>query len=183
MSNFEWTSPLTAEEKGALRGYKDDTWLKINPGLRSGSVPDAIKEHVRLLDNAIFKGRCTEAVTLFRATGNSFLSIEGNVMKPDKAHLSTSLRDEGLGQFFESENPVKIIFQCPLHTNMAAFEHDDAGGEEEERLLPRETAFRIISQRTVPNRLNINEPEGPFNRYYMQLAGKPTILIYTVEPM
>ncbi len=183
MCDFEWTSPLTREEKEALSGYKDSTWMRINPCLRSGNLPIDVKEQVRLLDQAILKGHCTEAVTLFRATGTNCLNIERDVIKVEKAFLSTSLRDDGLGPFFNAENPVKIIIQCPPSTNMAAFEHDDAGGEEHERLLPRETTFRIKSQRTVPNRLDLAEAEGSFNRAYMQLPRQAMILIYTVEPL
>src|SRR5579863_9007823 len=107
MSHFEWTGPLTVEEKSALRNYKDFSWMAINSRLRNENALDGDDEEVILLDGAIQKGRCTEPVTLFRATGSDFLSIESNVIKPDKAFLSTSTRDDCLGSFFEP-NPVKL---------------------------------------------------------------------------
>lgn len=69
MCDFEWTGELTAAERNALRGYKDDTWIEINPGLRSENLADALQQQVQLLDQAIQKGKCTRALTLFRATG------------------------------------------------------------------------------------------------------------------
>ena len=181
--NFEWTGSLTAEEKNALSGYKDITWEALNRNIRSGNLPAGVGEQVALLDLAIRKGRSTRAVTLFRATGRNFLAVEGDVIKAGQAFLSTSLRDDCLGQFFERCNPVKLIIECPPYTAMAAFENDDAGGEEHERLLPRGTKFRIKSQRSVPNSQNIYEPDGPFNRFYAQLGQQISILTYTVKPL
>jgi hypothetical protein len=181
-SDFEWTSPLTAEEKNALCGYKDGTWNAINCSIRSGNLPVEVEKQVTLLDQAIQKGRSTRAVTLFRGTGKNCLTIERDVINPGQTFLSTSLRYDCLGQFFDLDNPVKIIIECPPYTAMAAFEHDEAGGEEHERLLPRGTRFRIKSQRTVPNSHNPYEPDGPFNHHYLQLAGRQvSILVYTVE--
>jgi hypothetical protein len=181
--NFEWTSPLTAEENNALHGYKDNTWEFINRSIRSGNLPADLQEQVALLDLAIQKGRSTKAVTLFRATGRNFVTVEGDVIKPSQAFLSTSMLDDCLGQFFDTDSPVKIIIECPPYTAMAAFEHDDAGGEEHERLLPRGTRFRIKSHKTVPNSQNPYEPDGPLNRCYPQLSRQISILIYTVEPL
>ena len=181
-SDFEWTGPLTVEEKNALCGYKDSTWDAINRSIRSGNLSSEVERQVTLLDQAIQKGRSTRAVTLFRATGKSCLTVESDVINPGQAFLSTSLRDDGIGQFFDPDNPVKIIIECPQCTAMAAFEHDNAGGEEQERLLPRGTRFRIKSQKIVPNSHNPYEPDGPFNHHYLQLAGREvSILVYTVE--
>lgn len=182
-SNFEWVSPLTAEEKAVLRGYKDITWKVLNHSIRIGNLPANVATQVNLLDQAIQKGRNTRAVTLFRGTGANCLTIEGEVINPGPAFLSTSRHDDCLGLFFDPGNPVKIIIECPPNTAMAAFEHDDSGGEEDERLLPRGIKFRIKSQRTMLNNHNIFEPDGPFNRFYMQLGPQTSILIYTVEPL
>jgi hypothetical protein len=186
MRDFEWTVPLSVEEISELRGYKDFTWKTINPRLRSGTALGNENERVILLDQAIEKGRCTQAVTLFRATGSDFVVIENNIIRSDNAFVSTSLDDKCMGQFFES-SPVKLIIECPRHTAMAAFEHDDAGGEEQERLLPRRTRFRVKSHRIVPNKLDVYTEEGPFNRHYMQVEQRfgrqASICIYTVEPI
>jgi hypothetical protein len=184
--NFEWISPLSADEKTALRDYKDNTWNDINPGLRNANLLAGAEKQVALLDQAIKKGRSTRAVTLFRATGKNCLAIEGDVINPGQAFLSTSLRDGDIGHFFDFDNPVKLIIECPIHTAMAAFEHDDAGGEEHERLLNRGTKFRIKSKSVVPNSNDPCKLDGPFNHFYLQLApaGRQiSILIFTVEPL
>lgn len=183
MIGFEWISPLCPEEKHALRGYKDQTWERINRGLRAGNLPDDDKEQVRLLDQAIAKGRNTAPMTLFRATSTGCLKVEGDLIHPDLAFLSMSLRDGCIGQFFGGATPAKLVVECAPQTPMAAFEHDDRGGEESERLLPRGMAFRIKATRTVQNYLNIFEPEGPFNRSYLQLGRDVNITIYTLEPL
>ena len=66
---------------------------------------------------------------------------------------------------------------------MAAFEHDDCGGDEQERLLPRGMRFCIKAVEPVPNRMDMLKPEGPFNRTYMQLGRDVTIMVYILEPV
>ncbi len=182
MTQFEWKEPLLDEEKAALQDYKDFCYSTVNSALRKSDFSRGTQDKIDRLDGAIKKGRCTDAVTLYRATGKSYLTIEGDTIKAEPGFSSTSLDYKCLGKFFEPV-PVLLIIECPQHTAMAAFECDSDGGDEQERLLPRGIKFRIISEpRTVENRLDVLNEEGPFNHHYTQL-GQTFIQVYTVEPI
>lgn len=182
MNNFEWTSPLTCEEECALSGYKDDTWQSINPCLRAETISNDVHEKVQLIDQAIAKGRCTAPTTLYRGTGTSWLKNKGDILQPGLAFLSTSLHEKYIGQFFDVQSPAMLIINCPPHTSMAVFKHDDGQGEENECLLSRGMRFRIIAEKAVKNGRDITKPEGPFNHCYNQIGTGVTIKVYTLEP-
>lgn len=182
MEHFEWKDPLIEEEKAALSDYKDSAYSVINTFLRGNNVANEIQTKVDRLDSAIKKGRCTEAITLYRATGTKYFTTEGDMIKVEPGFLSTTLNHACLGNFFEPE-PVLLVIRCPQHTSMAAFENDDAGGEESERLLPRATKLRKISERITINIYDALQEDGPFNHHYIQLKGQVSIRVFIVEPI
>jgi hypothetical protein len=56
--------------------------------------------------------------------------------------------------------PAKVVIKCPEHFPMVRFEHDEGGGGENERLLPRGLLFRVLSVDTISERRRVLEEQG-----------------------
>jgi hypothetical protein len=188
MKDFEWISPLSPCEGRALKSYKDNTYLGINRCLRAGNLPTDVQEQVNLLDKAIAKGRCTNSMTLYRAMSTAWLRDQDGVLLPASAFLSTSIRYDCIDGFFDDNTPAILVIECPPQTPMAAFEQDERGGDEYERLLPRGLPFCIKKKWDRPVQTSKNDVCGlqnVFNKTYrdFMLLKAKTVLYYILEPI
>lgn len=145
MSDFEWIEEPTQEELNALRRYKDDIWREINPALRSGSLSRPHEIQVQHLDSVIQKGRCTCDVRLYRAMSTKYIPGKIGEIFCDLAFLSTTLAETASTEFYPVSQPAKLIIEIPRGMPMAKFDHDEGGGEERERLLPRGTSLVVTA--------------------------------------
>lgn len=145
MENFKWIEEPSGEEREALRKYKDFAWEPINQQLRAGDLASDSERATRLLDSVILKGRTTRPVTLYRALEARFIPQEIGEVFCDKGFMSTTVSEKAAIEFYPAAPAAKLVIELPAGASMAAFEHDAAGGEERERLLPRETRLEVTA--------------------------------------
>ena len=142
-----WEKGLPKPEWNALDRYQGGGYSPINRALRTGKIPTHVEPYISHIDSALAKAKMTENVTVFRGCSNPkwlkrFDKLEGKVIK-DKAFCSTSLARSTAEHFCEiaEGKPILIEIRMAKGTRAAFI----GGGAEQEVLLARDTAMRVIT--------------------------------------
>ncbi|HOC54148.1 MAG TPA: ADP-ribosyltransferase [Verrucomicrobiota bacterium] len=178
MNGFRLLGDFLPEERNALAEYKDFS-DNLNAALRTGNLTDELTRRRDALDSALTKGVSTDSLALYRATCATYFPTEVGAEFTDRAFVSTSLNPEGLVSFYCAEAPAKVLIQYPANRPLACFEYDEGGGAENERLLPRDIRFRVLSHREVVDRAAILQEQcTAFDRgqLYLRTGAKLVVL-------
>jgi hypothetical protein len=154
MNGFQLLDALLPEEREALAQYKDFS-DDLNAALRTGTLTPDLTRRRDALDSALERSVSTGPLVLYRATCATYFPTEVGTEFTDRAFVSTSLNPQGLVTFYCAEAPAKLVIQYPANQPLACFECDARGGEENERLLPRDIRFRILGRTVVQDRAAI----------------------------
>ena len=144
-----WADKLSSEERGAVKGYAEDSFIRINESLRHGGVPEP---ETIVIDRALAKSPLEKDMTVFRG---GIDPGKGKVFR-DKGFVSTTMDSKLLDN--SSYDAIWEI-SVPKGTNAGYVNHaaGTAGTrmDEKELLLQRGLKYKIISRESVGGKVRI----------------------------
>lgn len=158
---------MTDEEKKALKCYKDNAWLCLNPKLRAGKELDEEETQLKAhLDSAINKNSYDQEITVYRGfastTPNEYrVGCEVNFEAYSSTSISQKVACKFLDTNYEEEIPIFLKLKIPSGCSFAWMEVDEAiNPDEQEILLPRKTRIRILTRKLIEGYDNILALDG-----------------------
>ena len=144
-----WADKLSGEEKSAVKGYAEDSFIRINESLRHGGVPEP---ETIVIDRALAKSPLEKDVTVFRG---GIDPGKGRVFR-DKGFVSTTMDSKLLDN--SSYDAIWEI-SVPKGTKSGYVSHASGTAgtrmDERELLLQRGLKYKIVSRENVGGKIRI----------------------------
>jgi hypothetical protein len=136
----------TPEERDALHGYGDNTFIKVNGELRNGYASNGTKKLTKKIDACIQKNPTKPPRVVYRGLAGSVVGhLEVGDTFRDPAYFSTS-RKRDTAEHFSNESPDGkiLIIQVPQGARAADLELLRGDEDQAESLFPRNTAIKVV---------------------------------------
>lgn len=152
-------SDFSKEEISIIEDYKLAVGSRINRILRSGEESTLYKEAIEDIDNCFKKVNIKDNVILHRSvknhknTANFFSDLEPGDSFEDKGYVSCSIVKFGTSKFFIPDVSYELVIRVNKGSNVLPLsligdsEVQSETGDEYEFLLPRNSQFKVISNK------------------------------------